>query len=90
MYFIYFIIIVIIMSAQGMRVSATIRKQWMQNVAAVVLHGHGGTADHQSLRPARRPSGRPHGGKGQIQLRRLVADRSEAGRKHVRGWSQTC
>ena len=24
-------------SAQGMRVSATARKQWMQNVAAVVL-----------------------------------------------------
>ena len=24
-------------SAQGMRVSATVRKQWMQNVAAVVL-----------------------------------------------------
>ena len=50
-------------SAQGMRVSATVWKQWVQNVTSVDCRtGHGGTADHPSLRPARRPSVRPHGG----------------------------
>ena len=45
-------------SAQGMRVSATVRKQWVQNVAAVVLD----TVEQLIIRVFDQLGGRRHGG----------------------------